>query len=157
MAATYSVRVGSPWIDQTSQTTSDVLVRQVIVNSRFRSHRLWSWVGQANNIALLQLEKRLKYSKYIWPICLPGLDYEVKDQSVCTVTGWGLPRAEGESEPPRPGWLVWERTWAQAGVCRGQMFLRHRSQEPAALTLLSFYIHSLLCLEAFISERVMAI
>ncbi|XP_036122204.1 probable threonine protease PRSS50 [Molossus molossus] len=94
--ATYSVRAGSPLIDQTSQTTSDVLVRQVIVNSRFRPHRLWSWVGRANDIALLQLEKGLKYSKYIWPICLPGLDYEVKDQSVCTVTGWGLPGANGK-------------------------------------------------------------
>ncbi|XP_070247215.1 probable threonine protease PRSS50 [Myotis yumanensis] len=92
---TYSVRVGSPWLDQRAQTTADVRVHQVILNSRFRAHRYWSWVGQANNIALLQLERTLTYSKYVWPICLPGLDYRVKDFSLCTVTGWGLPRANG--------------------------------------------------------------
>ncbi|XP_015423743.1 PREDICTED: probable threonine protease PRSS50 [Myotis davidii] len=92
---TYSVRVGSPWLDKRAQTTADVRVREVILNSRFRSRRYWSWVGQANNIALLQLERTLNYSKYVWPICLPGLDYRVKDFSICTVTGWGLPRANG--------------------------------------------------------------
>ncbi|XP_058405585.1 probable threonine protease PRSS50 [Diceros bicornis minor] len=91
----YSVRVGSPWIDQTAQTSSDVPASQVIVNSKFRTRRYWSWIGQANNIALLRLEWALKYNKYVWPICLPGLDYAVKDHSLCTVTGWGLPRADG--------------------------------------------------------------
>ncbi|XP_039084209.1 probable threonine protease PRSS50 [Hyaena hyaena] len=91
----YSVRVGSPRIDQTSQTTTDVPALWVIVNRRYQSHRYWSWVGQANNIALLKLAWPLKYSKYVWPICLPGLDFEVKDHSVCTVTGWGLPRVDG--------------------------------------------------------------
>ncbi|XP_054450568.1 probable threonine protease PRSS50 [Pteronotus mesoamericanus] len=93
---TYSVRVGSPHIDQVAQTTSDVPVRQFIVNSRFRPRRLWSWVGQANNIALLQLEWALKYSKYVRPICLADMDYVVKDQSFCSVTGWGLPKVNGK-------------------------------------------------------------
>nr|XP_001495820.3 probable threonine protease PRSS50 isoform X2 [Equus caballus]XP_008518543.1 PREDICTED: probable threonine protease PRSS50 [Equus przewalskii] len=91
----YSVRAGSPWIDQMVQTTSDVPVSQVIVNSKFQSRRYWSWIGQDNDIALLKLEGALKYSKYIGPICLPGLDYVMKDQSLCTVTGWGRPRADG--------------------------------------------------------------
>lgn len=98
---TYSVRVGSPWINQTAQTTSDVPVRQVIVNSRFRARRYWSWVGQANNIGLLHLERALKYSNYVGPICLPGLDYVLKDRSRCTVMGWGLPRVNGEREAPQ--------------------------------------------------------
>ncbi|XP_066206436.1 probable threonine protease PRSS50 [Saccopteryx leptura] len=93
---TYSVRVGSPWIHEVAQTTSDVPARQVIVNSRYRPRRLWSWVGQANNIGLLQLEWALKYSKYVWPICLPGWDYVIQDGSLCTVTGWGLPRFNGQ-------------------------------------------------------------
>nr|XP_044610943.1 probable threonine protease PRSS50 [Equus asinus] len=91
----YSVRAGSPWIDQMAQTTSDVPVSQVIVNSKFQSRRYWSWIGQDNDIALLKLEWALEYSKYIGPICLPGLDYVMKDQSLCTVTGWGRPRADG--------------------------------------------------------------
>lgn len=101
----YSVRVGSPRIDQTAQTTSDVPVRQVIVNSRFRARRYWSWVGQANNIGLLHLERALQYSEYVRPICLPGLDYVLKDRSRCTVMGWGLPRVNGAWEAPqsRPG------------------------------------------------------
>ncbi|XP_004399358.1 PREDICTED: probable threonine protease PRSS50 [Odobenus rosmarus divergens] len=92
---TYSVRVGSPRIDQVSPTTSDVPAYQVILNKRYRSHRYWSWVGRAHDIALLKLVWPLKYNKYVWPICLPGLDYEVKDGSLCTVTGWGLPRFDG--------------------------------------------------------------
>lgn len=98
---TYSVRVGSPWIDQLAQTTIDLPVHQVIVNSRFRAHRLWSWVGRANNIALLRLKGEFKYSKYVWPICLPGIDYVVKDGTLCTVMGWGLPQVNGELEPPQ--------------------------------------------------------
>ncbi|XP_002912882.1 probable threonine protease PRSS50 [Ailuropoda melanoleuca] len=92
---TYSVRVGSPRIDQMSPTTSDVPAPQVILNKRYRSHRYWSWVGRAHDIALLKLMWPLKYNKYVWPICLPGLDFEVKDGALCTVTGWGLPRFDG--------------------------------------------------------------
>ncbi|XP_032216471.1 probable threonine protease PRSS50 [Mustela erminea] len=92
---TYSVRVGSPRIDQKSPTTSDVPVYQVILNKRYRPHRYWSWVGRAHDIALLKLTWPLKYNKYVWPICLPGLDFEVKDGSLCTVTGWGLPKFDG--------------------------------------------------------------
>ena len=84
---TYSVRVGSPWVDQISNSTVDILAQQVIVNSHYRSHRYWSWVGRANDIALLKLERPLKYNKYVWPICLPGLDYTLKDYALCTVTG----------------------------------------------------------------------
>ncbi|XP_003257037.2 probable threonine protease PRSS50 [Nomascus leucogenys] len=91
----YSVRVGSPWIDRMTQTASDVPVLQVIMHSRYRAQRFWSWVGQANDIGLLKLEQELKYSKYVWPICLPGTDYVLKDHSLCTVTGWGLPKADG--------------------------------------------------------------
>ncbi|XP_069328137.1 probable threonine protease PRSS50 [Eulemur rufifrons] len=91
----YSVRVGSPWIDQVTQTTSDIPVLQVIVNSRYRARRYWSWVGRHNNIGLLKLKRMLQYNNYVWPICLPGLDYVLKDNSVCTVTGWGLPKADG--------------------------------------------------------------
>lgn len=96
---TFSVRVGSPWIDQVTKTTIDTLAEEVIVHSRYRAHRYWSWIGRANDIALLNLERPLQYSKYVWPICLPGLDYSLKDYSLCTVTGWGAPRADGESAP----------------------------------------------------------
>ncbi|KAK2490711.1 hypothetical protein MC885_000260 [Smutsia gigantea] len=92
---TYSVRVGSPWINQKAQTTSDIPALLVIVNSQHQSRRYWSWVGWANDIALLKLEWPVQYNRYVWPICLPGLDYEVKYHSICTVTGWGLPRVEG--------------------------------------------------------------
>ncbi|XP_036886366.1 probable threonine protease PRSS50 [Sturnira hondurensis] len=92
----YSVRVGSPEMDQVAQTTADVPVRQVLVNKRFRARRLWSWIGQAHNIALLQLQQALTFSKYVWPICLPEIEHEVKTHSLCTVTGWGLPKVNGK-------------------------------------------------------------
>ncbi|XP_010860808.1 PREDICTED: probable threonine protease PRSS50 [Bison bison bison] len=93
---TYSVRAGSPWIDRITKTSIDILAKEVIVHSRYRASRYWSWVGRANDIALLNLDRPLQYSKYVWPICLPGLDYSVKDYSLCTVTGWGLPRVDGQ-------------------------------------------------------------
>lgn len=126
---TYSVRLGSPRIDQKSPTTSEVPVYQVILNKRYRPHRYWSWVGRAHDIALLKLTWPLKYNKYVWPICLPGLDFEVKDGSLCTVTGWGLPKFDGESEPLRNRWGAWwcvgENPGGEGrGLC-GQLFLRH--------------------------------
>ncbi|XP_007949976.1 probable threonine protease PRSS50 [Orycteropus afer afer] len=92
---TYSVLVGSPVLDEPGQHARNVPVGQVIVNRRFRSRRYWSWVGRAHDVGLLRLQSTLKYSKYVWPICLPGLDFEVEDNSLCTVTGWGLPRTNG--------------------------------------------------------------
>ncbi|XP_045713315.1 probable threonine protease PRSS50 [Phyllostomus hastatus] len=92
----YSVLVGSPEMDQVAPTTTEVPVHQVIVHSRYRTHRLWSWVGQAHNIALLQLQWELPFSKYVWPICLPEMEHIVKTNSLCTVTGWGLPRVNGK-------------------------------------------------------------
>uniref|UniRef100_A0A287D601 Serine protease 50 n=1 Tax=Ictidomys tridecemlineatus TaxID=43179 RepID=A0A287D601_ICTTR len=91
----YTVMVGSPWIDQIAPSSSNILVLQVIVHRRFRSKRYWSWIGQANNIGLLKLQKKLKYNKYVRPICLPGLDYALEESSLCTVTGWGSPQARG--------------------------------------------------------------
>ncbi|XP_012972412.2 probable threonine protease PRSS50 [Mesocricetus auratus] len=88
----YTVRVGSPWVNQTTATSTDVPVHQIIINRRYQARRYWSWVGRANDISLLKLQWGLKYSKYVWPICLPGLEYVLEDSSVCTVTGWGYPK-----------------------------------------------------------------
>lgn len=113
-----------------SPTTSDVPAPQVILNKRYRSHRYWSWVGRAHDIALLKLMWPLKYNKYVWPICLPGLDFEVKDGALCTVSGWGLPRFDGESEPPQIGGGGGGEAPVQARVSHGQLFLRHLPVRP---------------------------
>lgn len=91
----YTVRVGSPWINQTTETSSDVPVHQIIINNGYQPRRYWSWVGRNNDIALLKLQSGLKYSKYVWPICLPGLEYVLEDSSICVVTGWGYPQVDG--------------------------------------------------------------
>ncbi|XP_075404020.1 putative threonine protease PRSS50 [Tenrec ecaudatus] len=91
----YSVLIGSSVVDQPVKYAHSVPVRQVIVNRGFRPRRYWSWIGKAHNIGLLKLQSAIKYSQYIWPICLPGLDFEVKDGSICTVIGWGLASING--------------------------------------------------------------
>ncbi|XP_069873516.1 probable threonine protease PRSS50 [Dipodomys merriami] len=91
----YTVRVGSPWLDEVTEKTADVQVLKVLVHRRYRSERYWSWVGRSHNIGLLKLQHTLKYSDHVWPICLPGLEFEVEDKAVCAVTGWGYSRAEG--------------------------------------------------------------
>ncbi|XP_004704218.1 probable threonine protease PRSS50 [Echinops telfairi] len=92
----YSVLMGSSVIDQPVKYAHSVPVGQVIVNSRYRPRRYWSWIGKANNIGLLKLQSMFKYSQYIWPICLPGLDFEVKEGSICTVIGWGHDSINGK-------------------------------------------------------------
>lgn len=119
------MRAGSPWINQTAGTSSDVPVHRVIINHGYQPRRYWSWVGRAHDIGLLKLKWGLKYSKYVWPICLPGLDYVVEDSSLCTVTGWGYPRANGESESPTPilGCMGGREDLGVAGVPHGRTFL----------------------------------
>lgn len=110
------MRVGSPWINRTAVTSTDVPVRQIFINSGYQPRRLWSWVGRTNDISLLKLQWGLKYSKYVWPICLPGLEYMVEDSSRCTVTGWGYPRINGESEShPQPGVRGGRKDWMWLG------------------------------------------
>ncbi|XP_036286125.1 probable threonine protease PRSS50 [Pipistrellus kuhlii] len=131
---TYSVRMGSPWIDQRAPTTVDVGVREVILNSRFRARRYWSWVGKANNIALLRLERALTYSKYVWPICLPGLDYKVQDFSLCTVTGWGRPRANGSWPQSR---TIQEREVTVLSSKECEDFYHRFSRIPALIRIIN--------------------
>lgn len=94
----YLVRAGSSWIDQMAQIIFDVSVSQVIVNSKFQFRRYWFWIGQDNDIVFFKFEWVFKYSKYIGFICLFGLDYVMKDQFFCIVTGWGRFRVDGEWE-----------------------------------------------------------
>ncbi|KAM6169251.1 putative threonine protease PRSS50 [Rhynchocyon petersi] len=91
----YSVLVGSPVLDEQAQHAHNVLVGQIFTNRKYRPRQYWLWVGRVHDIGLLKLQSVLKYNKYVWPICLPGVDFELKDHSVCTVTGWGLPRTNG--------------------------------------------------------------
>lgn len=114
----YTVQMGAPWLNRKADTISEVAVTQVIVNSRFRAQRYWSWIGRANDIGLLKLQRAFMYSKYIWPICLPGTDFAVKEQRVCTVTGWGLSSDNSESvPPPHPTLLLLQ------GLVHGRAFL----------------------------------
>lgn len=139
---TYSVRAGSPWIDQITKTTIDTLAKEVIVHSRYRASRYWSWIGRANDIALLNLERPLQYSKYVWPICLPGLDYSVKDYSLCTVTGWGLPRVGGESKlsyPQQGGWCGIE-PGCRPGSTMDRYFCNTFPREPTTPLLSDSYL-----------------
>lgn len=102
------MRVGSPWINQTAKTSSDVPVHQIIINSGYQPRRYWSWVGRNNDIALLKLQWGLKYSKYVWPVCLPGLEFVLEDSSFCVVTGWGYPQVDGKSPSPPTLGVWWE-------------------------------------------------
>ena len=48
--------------------------------------------GYPNNhqdIALLELNKDLRFTEQVQPICLPDGKEEVRSETLCTVTGWG--------------------------------------------------------------------
>ena len=52
-------------------------------------HEKYDKVTKDHDVALLKLEKSVKYSKLIRPICLPFNDKNYKPGAKCVVAGWG--------------------------------------------------------------------
>lgn len=133
----------SGWIDQITKTTIDTPAKEVIAAQPLSSQSVLVLGWPAGHIASLNLERPLQYSKYVWPIWPAWLGlFGVKDYSLCTVTGWGLPRVGGESEPSYPqqgGWCGIE-PGQQARVCHGQVFLHTFPREPTIPLLSDSYL-----------------
>lgn len=84
----------------------------------------------------------------------------MEDSSLCTVTGWGYPKANGESEPPPPipkGEWRGERTWVWLGCPMDEHFWNAFLKELTAPGTFFFASHlsSLLPLGGLVSEHTM--
>nr|XP_020854846.1 probable threonine protease PRSS50 isoform X3 [Phascolarctos cinereus] len=84
-----SVFVGSTHLKQSSDSSTRVAVKRVVIHPNYQETRYWSWIGREDDVALLKLAQELKYTKKISPVCLPSPIFDLKVGSFCWLTGWG--------------------------------------------------------------------
>ncbi|XP_020854845.1 putative threonine protease PRSS50 isoform X2 [Phascolarctos cinereus] len=99
-----SVFVGSTHLKQSSDSSTRVAVKRVVIHPNYQETRYWSWIGREDDVALLKLAQELKYTKKISPVCLPSPIFDLKVGSFCWLTGWGqinISSSEGKAQSPR--------------------------------------------------------
>ncbi|XP_057603669.1 prostasin isoform X2 [Hippopotamus amphibius kiboko] len=79
----YEVTLGAHKLSYLSSDAKVLRVAQVI------SHPNYLQEGSEGDIALLQLEHAVTFSRYIRPICIPAANASFPTGLQCTVTGWG--------------------------------------------------------------------
>lgn len=65
-------------------------VRSKITHENFQNGAIWN-----NDIALLELDRSLRFTEFVRPACIPTLDVEFDVGTKCYATGWGL-TSEGD-------------------------------------------------------------
>ncbi|XP_053328030.1 serine protease 27-like [Spea bombifrons] len=70
-------------------------VKQIIVHPDFM------YEGSSGDIALVQLERPVQYTKSILPVCLPSLAVPLEAGTLCWATGWGDIHAGVVLPPPK--------------------------------------------------------
>uniref|UniRef100_A0ABM5GQ09 Transmembrane protease serine 9-like n=1 Tax=Pogona vitticeps TaxID=103695 RepID=A0ABM5GQ09_9SAUR len=78
-----TVTLGQHQLGNLTSSAEMIPVTQVIRNIEFGR------TGTRGDIALLRLQRPLKYTPYILPVCLPYMSTEFPDGMACWVTGWG--------------------------------------------------------------------
>ncbi|XP_072455431.1 probable threonine protease PRSS50 [Notamacropus eugenii] len=78
-----------------------VPVKEVVIHPNYEETRYWSWIGRENNVALLKLAQRVKFTEYIAPVCIAPPSMEVRAGSFCWLTGWGQTTIPVEGEDPQ--------------------------------------------------------
>ncbi|XP_042138062.2 serine protease 43-like isoform X2 [Peromyscus maniculatus bairdii] len=86
----YTVMLGDNVLNSESENATLVPVQDIVYPSNFDSQTMKS------DIALALLATPVNYSSLIQPVCLPGKPFQVKNGTLCWVTGWGHQR---ENDP----------------------------------------------------------
>ncbi|XP_077773293.1 serine protease 27-like [Podarcis muralis] len=68
---------------------------QVIVNKHYAGD------GTSGDIALVQLEHPVRFTKSILPACLPDAKVQIPNGTLCWVTGWGAPQYGATLRAPK--------------------------------------------------------
>uniref|UniRef100_A0A8C4X942 Peptidase S1 domain-containing protein n=1 Tax=Erpetoichthys calabaricus TaxID=27687 RepID=A0A8C4X942_ERPCA len=87
----FTVYLGLYTVDQPSSHTVVGNVRNIIMYPGYSSPT------SGKDASLLQLDRRVTYSAFILPICLPNASDVFTSQNSCWVTGWGYVNEGGES------------------------------------------------------------
>ncbi|XP_056392702.1 transmembrane protease serine 9-like [Hyla sarda] len=86
--SSYSVLLGAYKLDIPNPNELTVSVVRLIINPEFRGS------GSRGDIALVQLSRRVTYSRYILPVCIPSASMVVQPGTSCYVTGWGKTQSD---------------------------------------------------------------
>lgn len=99
MAHYYEVQAGMLRRLSFSPQEQTRTVRHVIL------HSLYNRVEMHNDLALLQLSRRLRYNRWVRPICLPDdqvFQYAPAPGTMCTAVGWGATVEHGPDRKSSP-------------------------------------------------------
>lgn len=97
-----------------STSTSDISIYQVLLGAlklqqpgphalyvpvkRVKSHPEYQGMASSADVALVELQVPVTFTKYILPVCLPDPSVVFKSGMNCWVTGWGSPSEQGEGD-----------------------------------------------------------
>ena len=79
------VIVGEHNRSRSEGTESTLAIEKIVMHPRYSNDKF-----RNNDIALVRLKGRIKYSRKVAPVCLPMTD--VSPATVCVATGWGVTR-----------------------------------------------------------------
>uniref|UniRef100_A0A8C6X4C0 Peptidase S1 domain-containing protein n=1 Tax=Naja naja TaxID=35670 RepID=A0A8C6X4C0_NAJNA len=74
-----------------SNNSEKFAIRQII------SHPNYTANDTVFDIALVELNSTVEFTKYILPMCLPESSVKFPDNTSCWVTGWGRTKSKGET------------------------------------------------------------
>lgn len=95
-----------------SDSTSDISIYQVLLGAlqlqqpgphalyvrvkRVESNPQYQGMASSADVALVELQVPVTFTKYILPVCLPDPSIVFEPGMKCWVTGWGSPSEQGE-------------------------------------------------------------
>ncbi|XP_075704027.1 transmembrane protease serine 9-like [Rhinoderma darwinii] len=79
----YTVYLGAYMLDIPNSNAVESRVDSLIIHPQFRGP------GSSGDIALVHLSRRVTYTRYILPVCLPSASMIFSPGMSCYVTGWG--------------------------------------------------------------------
>ncbi|XP_069840789.1 serine protease 33-like [Dendropsophus ebraccatus] len=91
----YSVILGAHRLDNLNSNSLIVGVDRIVIHPQFRSP------SSGSDIALLQLSRRVTYTRYIHPVCIPSASMVFLPGTSCYVTGWGRIQSDAFLGSPR--------------------------------------------------------
>ncbi|KAJ7317884.1 hypothetical protein JRQ81_004046, partial [Phrynocephalus forsythii] len=71
--------------------TLKYLVQAIMIHSNFKMD------SYENDIAVIKLQKSVKFNDYIQPICLPDSSFLITKDTSCYITGWGSITEKGQA------------------------------------------------------------
>ncbi|XP_058038586.1 serine protease 27-like [Ahaetulla prasina] len=89
------VGLGDHQLMNPSNNSEKFAIRQIIPHPKYTAN------DTMYDIALLELNNTVEFTKYILPMCLPKSSVKFPDNTSCWVTGWGTTKSNVELKPPQ--------------------------------------------------------